>query len=138
MRGKITHCCPNTPSPCHRVHASEVVFVLLYLTVSYRFMTYYLSLHNFCLFTSAIDFNVVNPSNNTFHRKKIIMTIFANETKCIFEKNYKKTTPKLTPNLTPKNDSKLHSKKKDNRHDDICVSQHIEHLIGVEVGGCTK
>ena len=53
-------------------------------------MTYYLSLHIFCLFTSAIDFNVVNPSNNTLNRKKIIITIFVNETKCIFEKNYKK------------------------------------------------
>ena len=57
-------------------------------------MTYYLSLHIFCLFTSAIDFNVVNPSNNTLNRKKIIITIFVNETKCIFEKNYKKNHSK--------------------------------------------
>jgi hypothetical protein len=56
--------------------------------VIYRFMIYYLSLHHFCLFTSAIYFNVVNTSNNTFNRKKIVMTIFVNETKCIFEKNY--------------------------------------------------
>jgi hypothetical protein len=48
------------------------------------------SLQNLFLFTSAIDFNVVNPSNNTLNRKKIIITIFVNETKCIFEKNYKK------------------------------------------------
>ena len=48
----------------------------------------YLSLQNFCLFTSAIDFNVVNPSNNTFNRQKITITIFLNETKCIFEKNF--------------------------------------------------
>jgi hypothetical protein len=54
-------------------------------------MSDYLSLQNFCLFTSAIDFNVVNPSNNTFNRQKIIITIFVNETKCIFEKNLKKT-----------------------------------------------
>jgi hypothetical protein len=45
---------------------------------------------NFFLFTSAIDFNVVNPSNNTFNRQKIIITIFVNETKCHFEKNKKK------------------------------------------------
>ena len=91
-------------------------------------MTYYLSLHNFCLFTSAIYFNVVNPSNNTFNRKKIIITIFVNETKCIFEKNYKKKPlqkwlqvwlQKLTPNSTPK---------KYSRYDDICVLQRIEHL----------
>ena len=42
------------------------------------------------LFTSAIDFNVVNPSNNTFDRQKIIITVFVNETKCHFEKNKKK------------------------------------------------
>jgi hypothetical protein len=53
-------------------------------------MTYYLSLQNFCLFTSAIDFNVVNPSNNTFNRQNIIITIFVNKTKCTFEKNLKK------------------------------------------------
>jgi hypothetical protein len=34
----------------------------------------------------SIDFNVVNPSNNTFNRKNIIITIFVNEIKCIFEK----------------------------------------------------
>jgi hypothetical protein len=62
----------------------------------------YLSLQNFCLFTSAIDFNVVNPSNNTFNRQKIIITIFVNETKCFFEKNFKKNTPKVTPDFTPK------------------------------------
>ena len=90
------------PSPFHSVHASDAVFVLMYLTVSYRFMTYYLSLHNFCLFTSAIDLNVVNPSNNNFNRKKIIITIFVNETKCIFEKNYKKKHSK--------NDSKFDCK----------------------------
>ena len=54
---------------------------------SYRFMTYYSSLQNLLLFTSSIDFNVVNPSNNTFNRQKIIITIFVNETKCFFEKN---------------------------------------------------
>jgi hypothetical protein len=48
-------------------------------------MTYYLSVQNFFLFISAIDFNVVNPSNNTFNRQKIIITIFVNETKCHFE-----------------------------------------------------
>ena len=48
-------------------------------------MTYYLSLQNFCLFTSAIDCNVVNPLINTVNRQKIIITIFVNETKCIFE-----------------------------------------------------
>ena len=53
-------------------------------------MTYYLSLQNFFLFTSAIDFNIVNLSNNTFNRQKIIITIFVNETKCIIEKNLKK------------------------------------------------
>ena len=56
------------------------------------------------LFTSAIDFNVVNPSNNTFNRQKIIITIFVNETKCHFEKNKKKrkkNTSKLTPKVTP-------------------------------------
>ena len=51
-------------------------------------MTYYLSLQNLFLFTAAIDFNEVNPSNNTFNRQKIIITIFVNETKCIFEKNF--------------------------------------------------
>ena len=45
---------------------------------------------DFFLFTSAIDFIVVNPSNNTFNRQKIIITIFVNETKCHFEKNKKK------------------------------------------------
>jgi hypothetical protein len=30
--------------------------------------------------------HVVNPSNNTFNRKNIIITIFVNEIKCIFEK----------------------------------------------------
>ena len=58
----------------------------------------------FVLFISAIDFNVVNPSNNTFNRQRIIITIFVNETKCHFEKNkkkVKKTTSKLTPKVTP-------------------------------------
>ena len=67
-------------------------------------MTYYLSVQNFFLFTSAIDFNVVNPSNDTFNRQKIIITIFVNETKCHFEKNKKKrkkNTSKLTPKVTP-------------------------------------
>ena len=51
----------------------------------------------------SIDFNVVNPSNNTFNRQKNIITIFVNETKYIFEKNLKeKTTPKLTPKMTQK------------------------------------
>jgi hypothetical protein len=49
------------------------------------------------------------------------------------EKNYKKANPKLTqkmtPNLTPNS-----TPKKDSRHDDICVSQRIEHLGGK----CTK
>ena len=44
----------------------------------------------FIYLKTAIDFNVVNPSNNTFNRQKIIMTIFVNETKYIFEKNLKK------------------------------------------------
>ena len=47
----------------------------------------------------SIDFNVVNPSNNTFNRQKNIITIFVNETKCIFEKNLKE-----------KNHSKIDSK----------------------------
>ena len=67
-------------------------------------MTYYLFVQNFVLFISAIDFNVVNPSNNTFNRQRIIITIFVNETKCHFEKNkkkVKKTTSKLTPKVTP-------------------------------------
>jgi hypothetical protein len=58
----------------------------------------------FVLFISAIDFNVVNPSNNTFNRQRIIITIFVNETKCHFKKNkkkVKKTTSKLTPKVTP-------------------------------------
>ena len=90
LSGKKHTLAPTPPLPYHSVHASDAVFVLMYLIVSYRFMTYYLSLHNFFLSTSAINFNVVNPSSNTFNRKKIIMTIFVNETKCIFEKNYKK------------------------------------------------
>ena len=61
------------------------------------------------------------------------MTIFVNETKCILGKNYKKANPKLTqkmtPNLTPNS-----TPKEDSRHDDICVSQRIEHLGGK----CTK
>ena len=61
-------------------------------------MTYYLSVQNFFLFTSAIDFNVVNPSNNTFNRQKIIITIFVNETKCHFEKNKKKKEKKPLQN----------------------------------------
>ena len=67
-------------------------------------MTYYLSVQNFFLFISAIDFNVVNPSNNTFNRQRIIITIFVNETKCHFEKKKKKekkTTSNLTPKVTP-------------------------------------
>ena len=32
---------------------------------------------------------------------KIIITIFVNETKCIFEKKLKKPTPKMTPKVTP-------------------------------------
>ena len=69
-------------------------------------MTYYLSFQNICLFTSAIDFNVVNPLINTVNRKKIIITIFVNETKCIFEIIKKKNHSKIDS----KNDSKLHSK----------------------------
>ena len=66
------------------------------------FMTYYLSLQNLFLLTSAIDFNVVNPSNNTFNRQKIIIAIFVNETKCIFErKKREKKPPKLTSKMTP-------------------------------------
>jgi hypothetical protein len=40
-------------------------------------------------------------SYNTFNRQKIIIAIFVNETKCIFEKNFKKPTPKMTPDSTP-------------------------------------
>jgi hypothetical protein len=73
-------------------------------------MTYYLYLQNCCLFTSAIDFNVVNPSNNTFNRQKIIITIFVNERKCIFEKNFLKNHSKIDSKNDSKSDSRLHSK----------------------------
>ena len=53
---------------------------------------------------SAIDFNIVNPSNNTFNRQKILITIFVNETKCIFEKNLKKPSK-----IDSKIISRLHS-----------------------------
>ena len=52
----------------------------------------------FFLCTSAIDFNEVHPSNNTFNRQKIIITIFVNETKSTFEKNLKKKTKKTLQN----------------------------------------
>ena len=67
-------------------------------------MTYYSSLQNFFLFTSAIYFNVVNPSNNTFNRQKIIITIFVNEKK--LKKNHSKIDSKIDSN----SDSRLHSK----------------------------
>ena len=70
-------------------------------------MTYYLSLQNFFLLTSAIDFNVVNLSNNTFNRQKIIIAIFVNETKGIFERKEKNT--KKHSKIDSKNDSRLHS-----------------------------
>jgi zona occludens toxin (predicted ATPase) len=57
----------------------------------------------------SIDFNVVNPSNNTFNKQKNIITIFVNETKCIFEKNLKE---KNHSKIDSKNDSKSDSRTK--------------------------
>jgi hypothetical protein len=46
------------------------------------------------------DFNVVNPSNNTLNRQKIIITIFVNEAKCILEKNLKNKHSKIVNFVT--------------------------------------
>ena len=65
----------------------------------------------------SIDFNVVNPSNNTFNRQKNIITIFVNETKCIFEKNLKeKNHSKIDSKNDSKSDSRLHCKSDSRLH----------------------
>ena len=103
---------PGTPaSSTTKTGRHDIAEVLLKVALKHqksnqnqiRFMTYYLSLQNFFLLTSAIDFNVVNPSNNTFNRQKIIIAIFVNETKGIFERKEKNTKKHS------KNDSRLHS-----------------------------
>jgi hypothetical protein len=65
-----------------RIKQSSKIFLQIYdlLFIPSEFLL-------FIYLKAAIDFNVVNPSDNTFNRQKIIITILVNETKYIFEKN---------------------------------------------------